>query len=259
MTTGPHVLLLGGSGEGRRLAAALVEIGVHVTSSLAGRVADPRLPAGTVRTGGFGGPLGLRDWLRTHPVRAVVDATHPFAVRISVSARAACAEAGVPLVVVMRPPWTAAPGDDWRAAASIDAAAAMLPEVGSRALLTTGRQSLEPFVARAHAGLFAVIRTVDPPERPLPAGWVAVVDRGPFCLEGECALLEAHAVDVLVTKNSGGSATAAKLVAARRRGIPVVVVERPPAPVADPPGVTTVAGVDEALSRLGWLLGSAAG
>ena len=111
MTSGPHVLLLGGSGEGRRLAAAFVDAGLDVTSSLAGRVADPLLPVGRVRTGGFGGPPGLRDWLRAHRVRAVVDATHPFAVRISASTRAACAQAGVPLVVVLRPPWTAGPGN----------------------------------------------------------------------------------------------------------------------------------------------------
>ncbi|RBY75720.1 cobalt-precorrin-6A reductase [Blastococcus sp. TF02-09] len=236
--------MLGGTGEARRLAEALVAEGVEVTSSLAGRVADPVLPAGEVRIGGFGGAEGLAAWLAAHPVAAVVDATHPFAATMTASAAVAAEVAGVPLLRLQRPGWTAQPGDDWRWVDSLEDAAAAVAGF-DRVFLTTGRRGLAAF-----AGLAAhcIVRSVDPPEPPLPARTTVVLERGPFSLDDERALLREHAVQVVVTKDSGGHMTEAKLVAARELGVPVVLVRRPPLP----PGVPTVATVDEALA---WLRG----
>src|SRR4051794_11331175 len=142
------ILVLGGTAEARELAAALHAQRIAVTSSLAGRVANPRLPAGAVRIGGFGGPEALAAWLREHAVRAVVDATHPFAERISASAARACGAAGVPLLRLERPGWTARAGDDWHRVPDLPTAVALAPGLGRRALLTTGRQGLAAF---AHA------------------------------------------------------------------------------------------------------------
>jgi precorrin-6A/cobalt-precorrin-6A reductase len=238
-----QVLVLGGTGEARRLAAALVAEGVDVLSSLAGRVADPVLPEGRVRVGGFGGAEGLAAWLAEHRPRAVVDATHPFAAQITASAAAAARD--VPLLRLQRPGWTPGPGDDWRFVDSLAEAAAAVAGYAS-VFLTTGRQGVAAFAALPGRVL---VRSVDPPDEPLPAGATLLLDRGPFSVADELALMREHAVDVVVTKDSGGHLTEAKLTAARELGVPVVLVRRPPLP----PGVPTVATVEEALA---WVLRS---
>lgn len=236
-----RLLILGGTAEARELAAAAPS--GHVVTSLAGRVNAPRLPAGEVRIGGFGGPDGLVAWLVSERIDAVVDATHPFAYRISASARQATGLLGLPLLALHRPGWTEGPGDDWRRVPSVEAAAEALPGLGNRVLLTTGRQSLAAFAGNTE---WFLIRTVDPPSPPLPARHEVVLDRGPYTVDGEATLMREHRIDVLVTKDSGGALTAAKLVAARHLGLPVLMVDRP----APPDGVPTVATVPEAVDWL---------
>ncbi|MFD4830034.1 cobalt-precorrin-6A reductase [Streptomyces uncialis] len=241
-----HVLILGGTAEARRLAELLTAPAVPgrtVTSSLAGRVAAPRLPPGEVRIGGFGGAEGLAGWLVRERVDVLVDATHPFAGTMSFHAAGAARAAGVPLVALRRPGWEAVDGDDWRSAGSLAEAAALLPSLGSRVFLTTGRTGLAAFTGRPELdALWFLVRSVDPPEPPVPRRMDVLLARGPFALDGERALLAAHRIDVLVTKDSGGRATAPKLTAAREAGVPVVVVRRPPVP----DGVPVVAGPEEA-------------
>ncbi|GGW48052.1 precorrin-6A reductase [Streptomyces lucensis JCM 4490] len=242
----PHVLILGGTTEARRLAADLAERpGVRVTTSLADRVARPAAVAGEVRTGGFGGPEGLAEWLRAHRVDVLVDATHPFAESITANAARAAAATGVRALVLRRPGWRPGPGDDWRFVSSLEAAAEALPRLGRRVFLSTGRLGLAAF---AHlTDLRFVVRSVDPPEPPLPADTRVILARGPFTVPDETHLLRAHRIDVLVTKDSGGGATAAKLTAARELGLPVLVVRRPELPA----GVTAVPDVAGVLERLG--------
>lgn len=244
MSGGRIVLILGGTAEARELAAGLDRAGVRVVSSLAGRVARPRLPAGEVRIGGFGGPDSLARWLVEHKVGAVVDATHPFAECISASAARACPAAGVGLLRLERPGYGTQAGDRWHWVDGLEEAAALVPRLGRRALLTTGRQGLAAFAGTADA--WFLVRCVDPPSPPLPPHHELVLDRGPYTLAGELALIDRHAIEVVVTKDSGGRHTEAKLHAARARELPVVVVRRPPRP-----DVATVATVDDALAWLG--------
>lgn len=236
------VIVLGGTGEARALAALLVESGLRVVSTLAGRVREPRLPAGEVRVGGFGGPERMSEWLRAEHADAVVDATHPFAERISHSAAEAARLAGVPLLLLRRPGWVPRDGDDWRWVSSLDAAADLLPAVGERVFLTTGRQGLAAF---ASSPLWFLVRCVDPPEPPVPERMRLLLSRGPYSFDGELAVMREHGVDVLVTKDSGGGHTEAKLVAARHLQLPVVIVRRPA-----PPDVPTVSTVEDAVSWL---------
>lgn len=241
-----HVLVLGGTTEARELAASLAaRSGVRVTTSLAGRVSRPGSLDGDVRVGGFGGAEGLAAWLREHRVDALVDATHPFAAGITANAARAAADTGVPAVVLRRPGWRARPGDLWHEAASLDDAAALLPRLGRRVFLTTGRLGLAAFARLTD--LHFVVRSVEPPGPPLPPHTDVLLARGPFTVEDETALLREHRIEVLVTKDSGGAATAAKLTAAREQAVPVVVVRRPPLPE----GVTAVSDVSAALARLG--------
>ncbi|APY85868.1 cobalt-precorrin-6A reductase [Streptomyces alfalfae] len=244
-----HVLILGGTTEGRRLAELLVSAaGTRVTSSLAGRVAAPRLPPGEVRVGGFGGAEGLAAWLREHRVDALIDATHPFAGTISFNAAAAAASAHVPLLALRRPGWVASPGDDWHPVGSLEQAARVLPALGERVFLTTGRMGLAAFAGDPDLDrLWFLVRSVDAPEPPCPARMEVLLERGPFTLDGERGLLRRHRIDVVVTKDSGGAATAPKLAAAREAGIPVVVVERPPAPE----GVPVASTPEEAAAWVG--------
>ncbi|MDD1059691.1 cobalt-precorrin-6A reductase [Streptomyces cocklensis] len=230
-----RVVILGGTAEARVLAELVAaEPGVEVTTSLAGRTPEPRLPAGQVRIGGFGGPEGLAGWLREQRADAVVDATHPFAEAISRHAALAADAAGVPLLALRRPGWSPGEGDRWHWADTLAAAAALLPALGHRPFLTVGRQDLAAF---AGLPLSCLARSIAPPPPPLPAHCRVLLDRGPFTLDAERALLRRHGIDVLVTKDSGGPATAAKLTAAREAALPVLIVRRPP----PPPGVPAVA------------------
>ncbi|MEU1892621.1 cobalt-precorrin-6A reductase [Streptomyces pristinaespiralis] len=240
-----HVLILGGTTEGRRLAETLHADGTaRVTSSLAGRVATPRMPPGEVRIGGFGGAEGMARWLREHDVGAVIDATHPFAGTISFNAALAAAEAHVPLLALRRPGWAPADGDDWHPVGSLEEAADRAAALGSRVFLTTGRMGLASFAHIRDA--WFLVRSVDAPEGACPPRMDVLLDRGPFTLDGERELLRRHRIDVLVTKDSGGAATAPKLTAAREAGVPVVIVRRPPVPH----GVPVAGGPEEAAAWL---------
>jgi precorrin-6A/cobalt-precorrin-6A reductase len=234
------VLVLGGTTEGRALATAAVD-NFEVISSLAGRTSTPLLPAGRVRIGGFGGAAGLASFVRAEAIDAIVDATHPFAAVMTGNAVAAARETGVPLLVLRRPGWTERPGDRWLRVPTLDAAAALLPSLGERVFLTTGRQSIAAFAGVDECWFLS--RSVEPPEAPLPRRLEVLLDRGPFTTGSEGALLDRHRIDVLVTKDSGGST--AKLDAARDRGIPVVVQDRPPLPSS-----AVVETVDAALDWL---------
>jgi len=236
------ILILGGTSEARKLAEELTAREVRVVSSLAGRVARPRLPVGEVRVGGFGGPDGLAAWLRENDVKAVVDATHPFAERIGTNAAKAAESTQTPLLRLARPGWQPEPGDVWHWADDLADAARRLPELGKRVFLTSGRQGLPAF---AHLDdLWFLIRCVDPPEPPLPRHHELILARGPYEPAAERELLEK--VDVLVTKDSGGTLTSAKLTAARELGKPVLLIRRPPRPETE-----TAATVSEAVE---WVL-----
>ncbi|AGA92210.1 precorrin-6x reductase [Thioflavicoccus mobilis 8321] len=197
------------------------------TYSVAGRTRAPRLPALPSRSGGFGGVAGLVAYLRAEGIALIVDATHPFATGMSANAAAAAHETGTPLLVLCRPPWRPQAGDRWQGVASLEAAAAALGERPRRVFLTTGKTELAPFLTAPQH--FYLIRSVEAPER-LPPRSAFLAARGPFSYADEAALLREHRIEILVSKNSGGTATAAKLDAARDAGIAVVMVERPPLP-----------------------------
>jgi precorrin-6A/cobalt-precorrin-6A reductase len=241
-----RVLLLGGTAEARALAAALHARDVPFVSSLAGRVSNPALPVGQLRVGGFGGAEGLAQYLRDEDITHVVDATHPFAATITANASAATEGAGVRLIVVRRPGWTSLAADNWTRVPSIAAAARAVAAAGpGTVFITTGRRDLQAFATDDRHDF--LVRTVDPPTGPTPRRMTLLLDRGPYTLDGERALMLEHGVTLLVTKDSGGSMTAAKLDAARELGLPVVVVDRPPLPDR----VDAVPSVEDALAQLG--------
>ncbi|UFS99943.1 cobalt-precorrin-6A reductase [Nocardia huaxiensis] len=222
------ILILGGTREARNLAdIASGERGFDIVSSLAGRVREPVLPVGEVRIGGFGGVSGLRDWLADNGIDVVIDATHPFAGGISANAAAAAARAGLPVLHVRRPGWTEQTGDRWIRVPDLAAAAERLAGLGDRVFLTIGRQGVAAFAA---SDAWFLIRAIDPPVGAMPAQAELLLARGPFSVAEESALLAARRIDVLVTKDSGGALTEAKLTAARALALPVVMIDRPPLP-----------------------------
>ena len=240
-----RLLILGGTAEGRALAAAAEgRFGPSLTviSALAGRTRAPLLPAGVVRIGGFGGAEGLASYLKEERIDLLIDATHPFATRISAQAREAAREAGATRLVIVRPPWRPLPGDRWTDVDTVEEAATAIPAEARRVFLTVGVRSLAPFAGRPN--LWFLVRLVDEPAEPIPlARHQLICARGPFTEDDERALLEAHGIDCLVTRASGGDATVAKLAAARALGLPVVMVRRPP----PPPGLCA-SSIEDALA-----------
>jgi precorrin-6A/cobalt-precorrin-6A reductase len=224
-----QLLILGGTKDARELAALLTEQGVPVTTSLAGATEAPQIPAGGIRFGGFGGAEGIAIYCRDAGITLIADATHPFAARISANAHAAAARLGLPYLRLERPAWSAQPGDRWIGVGNIsEAAAAIL--AGSRVFLTTGRKDLAPFFARSD--LTGLVRSIEPLDVAVPAGWAVLRDRPPYSFEGEVGLMRREAITVLVTKNAGGEQTVAKLHAARDLRLPVIMIARPAKPGA---------------------------
>jgi precorrin-6A/cobalt-precorrin-6A reductase len=217
-----RILLLGGTEEARELAEKLDERGADFVVSLAGRTAADY--PGTVRSGGFGGEDALADYIRDEGFTAVVDATHPFAGAISPAAKRAARAARVRYLRLERPPWRRAMGDRWVEVQSLEEAAEALDN-GARVFLPIGGTSLRPFLARRDLNL--VVRAIEPPDLGNRSDVVVIRDRGPFDIEGERELFAKYDFDAMVTKNAGGEATAAKLVAARERRVKVIMVQRP--------------------------------
>jgi precorrin-6A/cobalt-precorrin-6A reductase len=224
-STRSRVLLLGGTSEGFQLAARLSERqDLTVISSLAGRVSEPKLPPGLVRVGGFGGLDAMTSYLVSEGIRAVIDATHPYAVKISGNAEAACSRAGLPLIALARPPWEQVDGDCWHGVSDFQSAANFVNAKASRVFLSIGRQELRAFSECSDA--WFLVRAIETPDY-LPPHHKLILRRGPFEMEDELQLLRDHSIDSIVSKNSGGSATYTKIEAARALHIPVVMVERP--------------------------------
>jgi precorrin-6A/cobalt-precorrin-6A reductase len=249
----PRVLILGGTAEARMLAERLASRSdLEVTLSLAGRTVSPARQPVPVRRGGYGGAAGLADYLMSERIDALIDATHPYASVISANAAAAARDAKVPCVALWRRPWTAVAGDRWIEVSDPAAAVHTLGQTPRRVFVALGRQDLAPFSeAPQHHYL---IRSVDPVDPPLPLPHVIYVTaRGPFSEADDRALMTKQRIDVVVAKNSGGTATYSKIAAARALGIEVIMLRRPPEPEA--PAVETV---DDAVAWLAHALTSAA-
>ncbi|MBD2364721.1 cobalt-precorrin-6A reductase [Anabaena minutissima FACHB-250] len=241
-----RVLILGGTGDAAELTARVANIpGIEAIASLAGRTREPSVPEGNVRIGGFGGVSGLANYLCQMQVDLLIDATHPFASQISWNAAAAANQVNIPRLMLIRPPWEKVVGYRWVEVDNHQAAAKVLEKQAKRVFLTVGRQELGAF---AHLkNIWFLMRMIDPPgaDALVPSG-VILCDRGPFALENERQILIQHNIDTIVSKNSGGNATYAKIVAARELGIQVVMINRPPLPPGE-----QVADVDGAVT---WLL-----
>ncbi|MEO0487678.1 MAG: cobalt-precorrin-6A reductase [Pseudomonadota bacterium] len=241
------VLLLAGTREARQVASWLHAQGVPAVASFAGVTRAPELPRLNTRVGGFGGEAGFRAFLGAG-ITAVLDATHPFAARVSLRAERVCRELGLPYCQLLRPGWEPGPGDRWTPLAREEDAASHIA-AGSRVFLATGRQTLDRFHGLASCHL--ICRQIDPPERPFPfPNGEYLLGRPPFSVAAERELFERLRIHWLVVKNAGGAASATKLTAARELGLPVAMIERP----AQPPG-EKAASVEEAVAWIASLNG----
>ena len=250
MTRTPdHILLLAGTFEARQIASRLTSEfpDLQVTASFAGAVRDlPDLGVPT-RIGGFGGVLGLTDYLLKERIQLIIDATHPFAAQMSRNAAEACERIELPLFRLERAAWRSVEGDNWRAAASVQDAVATLP-TNSRAFLAVGRKEIQLFATRND--IYGLARMIEPPSPPVPLHWDLVHARPASDVEDEIALLTTHRITHVVTKNSGGTRSYAKIEAARRLQLPITMVDRPELPVAE-----TVSEVPELLDKIRNLFG----
>jgi precorrin-6A/cobalt-precorrin-6A reductase len=225
-THAPRVLILGGTTEASVIAEHLAaRSDLTVISSLAGRLSQPRLPVGIVRVGGFGGATGLISYLADEKIAVVIDATHPYAAKISGNAELACNTLGLPLIALERPPWEPDEHDCWYTVSDIQAAASMVNHQRNRVFLSIGRQELGAFSNCGDA--WFLVRAIEEPNENLPANSKLILNRGPFHLNDELQMLRSECISLIVSKNSGGTATYPKLEAARALRIPVVMIDRP--------------------------------
>lgn len=222
-------MILAGTTEATQLANAVAERGLTGTVSFAGRVERPKRQPLPQRIGGFGGVAGLVEYLSAQNVTHVIDATHPFAAQMSRNAVAACAEARVPLLALTRAPWEAQSGDRWTCVRDIAGAVAALGQPAKRVMLAVGRMHLAEFAPNPQH--FYLLRLVDPPSAPPPfPDHHVLVSRGPFTQADDRALMEQHRIDLVVSKNAGGTGAYAKIAAARALGLPVIMIDRPDLP-----------------------------
>jgi len=225
----PNLLILAGTTEASALADALAAKAVSATMSFAGRVATPRPQHLPTRTGGFGGVQGLADYICDTAVTHVIDATHPFAAQMSQNAIAACALTDTPLIALTRPEWRRDHRDIWENVPSLEAAVAALDRPRARVFLAVGRMHLAAFAPNPQH--FYLLRLVDPPKTNMRfPDYSVVVDRGPFRVADDRDLMLAHDINLVVSKNSGGSGAYAKIAAARSLGVPVIMINRPEQP-----------------------------
>jgi precorrin-6A/cobalt-precorrin-6A reductase len=246
-----RILILGGTTEAHRLATRLSEFqNLEITTSLAGRTNQPSPLSGQIRSGGFGGVPGLIEYLQAQAIDLLIDATHPFAAKISWNAATAAQETGIPHLLLLRPAWEKAPGDHWIEVETVEAAAIALPAAAKRVFLTVGRQQLAPFSTLSET--WFLMRLIDPlgVDLTLPKGKV-ILDRGPFNLPQERQLLQDYGIDAIVSKNSGGSTTYAKVIAARDLHLPVIMVQRPVMPIVET--VPDVAGAITWMRKSNWI------
>jgi precorrin-6A/cobalt-precorrin-6A reductase len=221
-----RILILGGTSEALKLAGALCDRTQFTPIySLAGRLENLRVPNCEVRIGGFGGIDGLSAYLAKERIDAVIDATHPFAARISHNVEQASHRLGLPLLALVRLPWSTMPGDVWHEVPDMHGAAAIIHNLGKRIFLAIGRQEVSAFAECPEE--YFLIRAIENPSESLPPNSRILLARGPFHVEEEINLLRSYAIDLIVAKNSGGDATYPKLQAARELKIPVVMVQRP--------------------------------
>jgi precorrin-6A/cobalt-precorrin-6A reductase len=223
-----RALILGGIADASLLAAEIARAGIDAVYSYGGRTRAPADQPLPTRIGGFGGVSGLADTIRREGITHVIDATHPFAAEMSRNAIAACAETGTPLIALERAPWTGTRGDNWIEVSDVNAAVAALPEAPARVFLAIGRQHIAPFAARPQHAY--TLRFVDPPEAPLPFTADVIVSRGPFTLDGELEMMRVRGINWIVARNSGGDGARAKIDAARRLSLPVIMISRPKLP-----------------------------
>ena len=225
----PNLLILGGTRDASALAARVADAGLDAVLSYAGRVETPRAQPVPTRTGGFGGINGLTAYLRDREVTHMIDAMHPFAAQMSRHAIAASQVTGVPLIALTRPAWVPEPGDRWTHVPDMEAAVDSVGDTPKRIFLAIGRTEIARFARQPQHHY--LLRLVDAPRAAPPLrSHDVVVDRGPFDLASDRALLRDHAIDLVVSKNSGGDGARAKLIAARALGLPVVMVDRPALP-----------------------------
>ncbi|MBF9051947.1 cobalt-precorrin-6A reductase [Roseobacter sp. HKCCD9010] len=219
-------LILGGTTEATALARAVAERNQNATVSFAGRVERPLRQPLPQRVGGFGGVAGLVQYLQAHQITHVIDATHPFAVQMSRNAVVACAEASVPLTALTRPAWTPVTGDNWEHVPDIAGAVAALNRPSKRVMLAVGRMHLADFAPNPQHSY--LLRLIDPPAEPLPFPDAEVIlDRGPFDAASDQRLMQSRGIELVVSKNSGGTGAYAKIAAARSLGVSVLMIDRP--------------------------------
>ncbi|MDD1533210.1 MULTISPECIES: cobalt-precorrin-6A reductase [unclassified Bradyrhizobium] len=223
-----RALILGGTADASLLAAEIARAGLDAVYSYGGRTRTPADQPLPTRIGGFGGVSGLADYIRREGITHVIDATHPFAAEMSRHAVEACAETCTPLIALERAPWTRASGDRWTEVADVTAAVAALPEAPANVFLAIGRQHIAPFAAKPQHSY--TLRFVDPPEAPLPLTADVIVSRGPFTLDGELEMMRRRGIAWIVARNSGGDGARAKIDAARRLALPVIMISRPELP-----------------------------
>ncbi len=239
-----NILILGGTIEARRLADHAAKMGWPAVFSLAGVTTTPVKTALPMRYGGFGGAKGLAQWMLSHAVTHLVDTTHPYAANISANAVEAARLTGIKRLTLWRPEWQAEAGDDWHQFATMDALFQAVPN-SAHLFLAAGQEGIKALPQPPRFQVTA--RALEQPDTAHPITFIkALPAANP---DDEAVLFRDNHITHLAVKNAGGTASRAKLIAARQLGLPVLMLARPKPP--PPPLFQTLDDMIHALSADG--------
>lgn len=219
------LLVIGGTSDGRKLASELHCLGFSVTYSIAGLVRKTKLPCAVI-SGGFTQFGGLKQYVIENNITHLIDGTHPFAEKMSNTIAKVSAELNIESVRFHRLPWQKTDRDQW---VEVNGWADVLDEVSTHksVFITAGQVTQSVIDALASQIPHLLLRTAMPVNINLPSNvtWIKAI--GPFELETEQALIKAHHIDAIISKNSGGESTYAKMQAAAGANICVYQFKRP--------------------------------
>ena len=220
------ILIIGGTQEGNKLANYFKEHNLEYIISYAGVVEEVYKKKFKKRVGGFGGKIGIFNFIKQNKITHVIDASHPFSQKISLNTYNVCKSYNIPIITYTRKPWFERKNDNWIKVGDFNESADYLKGEAKNVFLAIGKKNLQVFKKYPqHCYLLRVINNQD--INNLFPNQKCIAYNSKLNVEEEIKILKKYKIEVIVSKNSGGNLAYNKIIAARKLKIPVVIISRP--------------------------------